>query len=174
MKILTVIGARPQFIKAAAVPRLWRAAPNTSEVLVHTGQHYDGNMSDVFFRELGIPAPDHHLGVGSGPHGAMTGRMLEKIEAVILAENPDRLLVYGDTNSTLAGALAAAKLHVPVAHVEAGLRSFNPRMPEEINRVLADHVSTWLLCPTGTAVDNLVREGLPNERIHNVGDVMFE
>jgi UDP-GlcNAc3NAcA epimerase len=174
MKILTVIGARPQFIKAAAVSRLVRAAPDTSEVLVHTGQHYDGNMSDVFFRELGIPAPDHHLGVGSGPHGAMTGRMLEKIEAVILAEKPDRLLVYGDTNSTLAGALAAAKLHVPVAHVEAGLRSFNPRMPEEVNRVLTDHVSRWLFCPTRAAVDNLKREGIADDRVRLVGDVMYD
>ena len=125
MKIVTVIGARPQFIKAAAVSRLLRAVPGTREVTVHTGQHYDENMSDVFFQELGIPAPDYHLGVGSGPHGAMTGRMLEKIEAVLVAERPDAVLVYGDTNSTLAGALAAAKLHVPVAHVEAGLRSFN-------------------------------------------------
>lgn len=174
MKILTVIGARPQFIKAAAVSRLLRAAPGTSEILVHTGQHYDGNMSDVFFRELGIPAPDHHLGVGSGSHGTMTGRMLETIEAVVLAERPDAVLVYGDTNSTLAGALAAAKLHVPVAHVEAGLRSFNQRMPEEINRVLTDHVSRWLFCPTAAAVENLKREGITGERVMLVGDVMYD
>jgi UDP-GlcNAc3NAcA epimerase len=174
MKILTVIGARPQFIKAAAVSRLLRAEPGTSEILVHTGQHYDGNMSDVFFTELGIPKPDHHLGVGSGSHGAMTGRMLEKIEAVVLAEKPDVLLVYGDTNSTLAGALAAAKLHVPVAHVEAGLRSFNMRMPEEVNRVLTDHVSKWLFCPTRAAVDNLKREGIADDRVQLVGDVMYD
>ncbi len=174
MKILTVIGARPQFIKAAAVSRLLRAVPNTSEVLVHTGQHYDGNMSDVFFEELRIPAPDHHLGVGSGSHGAMTGRMLEKIEAVVIAEKPDALLVYGDTNSTLAGALAAAKLHIPVAHVEAGLRSFNTRMPEEINRVLTDHVSRWLFCPTQAAVSNLNREGIADSRVSLVGDVMYD
>jgi UDP-GlcNAc3NAcA epimerase len=174
MKILTVIGARPQFIKAAAVSCRLRAQPSTREILVHTGQHYDENMSDVFFSELGIPTPDHHLGVGSGSHGAMTGRMLEKIEAVILAEKPDALLVYGDTNSTLAGALAAAKLHVPVAHVEAGLRSFNRKMPEEINRVLTDHVSKWLFCPTKAAVENLNREGISDGRLSLVGDVMYD
>lgn len=174
MKILTVIGARPQFIKAAAVSRRLRAAPGTTEVLVHTGQHYDENMSDVFFQELGIPAPDHHLGVGSGPHGAMTGRMLEKIEAVILSEKPDAVIVYGDTNSTLAGSLAAAKLHVPVAHVEAGLRSFNMRMPEEVNRLLTDHVSKWLFCPTKAAVENLKREGIADGRVLLVGDVMYD
>jgi UDP-GlcNAc3NAcA epimerase len=174
MKILTVIGARPQFIKAAAVSRLLRAVPGTSEVLVHTGQHYDGNMSDVFFSELGIPTPDHHLGVGSGSHGAMTGRMLEKVEAVVLAEKPDTVLVYGDTNSTLSGGLAASKLHVPVAHVEAGLRSFNQRMPEEINRVLTDHVSRWLFCPTPVAVENLRREGIAGDRVSLVGDVMYD
>jgi UDP-GlcNAc3NAcA epimerase len=174
MKILTVIGARPQFIKAAAVSSRLRAQPNTREILVHTGQHYDENMSDVFFAELGIPAPDHHLGVGSGSHGAMTGRMLEKIEAVTLAEKPDALLVYGDTNSTLAGALAAAKLHIPVAHVEAGLRSFNQKMPEEINRVLTDHVSKWLFCPTKAAVENLKREGIADGRVSLVGDVMYD
>ena len=174
MKILTVIGARPQFIKAAAVSRRLRARPGATEVLVHTGQHYDENMSDVFFSELGIPAPDHHLGVGSGSHGAMTGRMLEKIEAVTVAENPDALLVYGDTNSTLAGALAAAKLHVPVAHVEAGLRSFNRKMPEEVNRVLTDHVSKWLFCPTKAAVENLKREGIADGRVSLVGDVMYD
>src|SRR5688500_18384658 len=168
MKILTVIGARPQLIKAADVSRLLRSAPGTAEILDHTGQHYDGNMSDVFFQELGIPAPDHHLGVGSGPHGAMTGRRLEKIEAVILAEKPDAVMVYGDTNSTLAGALAAAKLHVPVAHVEAGLRSFNMRMPEEINRVLTDHVAKWLFCPTKAAVENLKREGIADTRVSPV------
>jgi UDP-GlcNAc3NAcA epimerase len=174
MKIVTVIGARPQFIKAAAVSRLLRAAPGTREVAIHTGQHYDENMSDVFFQELGIPQPDHRLGVGSGSHGAMTGRMLEKIESVLLTEKPDALLVYGDTNSTLAGALAAAKLSIPVAHVEAGLRSFNQKMPEEINRVLTDHVSKWLFCPTPVAVENLAREGIADARVALVGDVMYD
>ncbi|HVK09921.1 MAG TPA: UDP-N-acetylglucosamine 2-epimerase (non-hydrolyzing) [Gemmataceae bacterium] len=174
MKIVTVIGARPQFIKAAAVSRLLRTAPDTREVTVHTGQHYDENMSDVFFQELGIPKPDYHLGVGSGSHGAMTGRMLEKIESVLVAERPDALLVYGDTNSTLAGALAAAKMHIRVAHVEAGLRSFNQRMPEEINRVLTDHVSKWLFCPTPVAVENLAREGIADARVALVGDVMYD
>jgi UDP-GlcNAc3NAcA epimerase len=174
MKLVTVIGARPQFIKAAAVSRLLRAAPDTREITVHTGQHYDENMSDVFFQELGIPRPDYHLGVGSGSHGAMTGRMLEKIESVAVAEKPDVLLVYGDTNSTLAGALAAAKLQIPVAHVEAGLRSFNRKMPEEINRVLTDHVSKWLFCPTPVAVENLAREGIADARVALVGDVMYD
>jgi UDP-GlcNAc3NAcA epimerase len=174
MKIVTVIGARPQFIKAAAVSRLLGETESVTEVLVHTGQHYDENMSDIFFAELGIPRPHHHLGVGSGSHGAMTGRMLEKIEQVLIAERPDALLAYGDTNSTLAGALAAAKLHIPVAHVEAGLRSFNSKMPEEINRVLTDHVSRWLFAPTETAVANLRREGISDSAIHLVGDVMYD
>ena len=174
MKVLTVVGARPQFIKAAPVTRALREAGGIEEVLVHTGQHYDSNMSEVFFDELEIPRPDHHLGVGSGGHGAQTGRMLERLERVIIDEAPDVVLVYGDTNSTLAGALAAAKLHVPVAHVEAGLRSFNRRMPEEINRVLTDHVADILLTPTETAVENLRREGIPDERIHPVGDVMYD
>jgi UDP-GlcNAc3NAcA epimerase len=174
MKILTVIGARPQFIKAAAVSRLLRERPGVTEVLVHTGQHYDENMSDVFFRELSIPAPEHHLEIGSGPHGQQTGRMLEKLERVLLSDRPDVVLVYGDTNSTLAGALAAVKLHVPVAHIEAGLRSFNQRMPEEINRVLTDHVSRWLFAPTPTAVENLRREGIAGDRVQLVGDVMYD
>lgn len=178
MKILTVLGARPQFIKAAAVSRALQRrneTPGTSvrEMIVHTGQHFDANMSDVFFEELDIPRPDHHLGIAGLGHGAMTGRMLEGIETLIQAEKPDWVLVYGDTNSTLAGALAAAKLHVPVAHVEAGLRSFNMRMPEEVNRIVADRVSTLLLCPTTTAVENLAAEGVTSG-VHNVGDVMFD
>lgn len=174
MKIVTVVGARPQFVKAAAFSRVWRAQAGCREVLVHTGQHYDDNMSNVFFRELGIPTPEVNLGIGSGNHGEQTGRMMAAIEKVLLRENPDTLLVYGDTNSTLAGALAAAKLHIPVAHIEAGLRSFNRSMPEETNRVLTDHVSDWLLVPTANAATNLRREGLGDRRIHHVGDVMFD
>jgi UDP-GlcNAc3NAcA epimerase len=174
MKILTILGARPQFIKAAVVSRLLRGAAGLDEVLVHTGQHYDENMSDVFFDELDIPRPQYHLGVGSGSHGAQTGRMLEKIEQVMVAERPDVVLVYGDTNSTLAGALAASKLHVPVAHVEAGLRSFNRAMPEEINRVVTDHLSTWLFAPTASAVANLRREGIDEKKTFLVGDVMYD
>ncbi|MFT3714307.1 MAG: UDP-N-acetylglucosamine 2-epimerase (non-hydrolyzing) [Archangium sp.] len=172
-KIVTVVGARPQFIKASAVSRAFARSEHFVERLVHTGQHYDAGLSDVFFTELGIPAPAHHLGVGSGLHGAQTGQMLAAIEKVLLEEKPDALLVYGDTNSTLAGALAAAKLHVPVAHVEAGLRSFNRRMPEEINRVMTDHLSTLLHCPTRVAVDHLAREGI-TRGVHHVGDVMFD
>jgi UDP-GlcNAc3NAcA epimerase len=170
-KMVTVVGARPQFIKAAAVSRELRN--RFREVLVHTGQHYDGNMSQVFFDELEIPRPDYNLNIGSGGHGAQTGAMLAAIEEVLLQEKPDRVLVYGDTNSTLAGALAAAKLHIPVAHVEAGLRSFNRRMPEEINRVLTDHVADLLFCPSQTAVDHLAAEGVRNG-VHLVGDVMHE
>jgi UDP-GlcNAc3NAcA epimerase len=171
MKIVTVVGARPQFVKAAMLSRALRRA-GAGELLVHTGQHYDVNMSDVFFRQLEIPEPNVHLGVGSGPHGNQTGRMLSGIEQVLMKERPEWLVVYGDTNSTLAGALAAAKLHVPVAHIEAGLRSFNRRMPEEVNRVVTDHVSTLLLAPTPTAVHNLEREGIDAARVHAVGDVM--
>lgn len=177
MKILTTIGARPQFIKAAAVEHVLRGArlhnPSLKTILVHTGQHYDYGMSRVFFEELGLPEPDYDLGIGSGSHGVQTGRMLEALEAVAATERPDCLLVYGDTNSTLAGALVAAKLHIPVAHVEAGLRSFNRRMPEEINRVLTDHLSRWLFCPTQTAVQNLEREGI-TRGVSQVGDVMYE
>jgi UDP-GlcNAc3NAcA epimerase len=174
MKIVTIVGARPQFIKAAAVSRALRAGAGVREVLIHTGQHYDRAMSDVFFRELGLPEPDHHLGIGSGPHGAQTGRMLAAIEDVLTGAGATRVLIYGDTNSTLAGALAAAKLGIPIAHVEAGLRSFNRRMPEEINRVVADHLSALLLAPTPDAVANLEREGIDPGRIHLVGDVMFD
>jgi UDP-GlcNAc3NAcA epimerase len=171
VKILSVVGARPQFIKAAPVSRVLRR--KHVEVLVHTGQHYDDNMSDVFFRELDIPEPDINLGVGSGPHGAQTGGMMAGLEKVALEAKPDWMLVYGDTNSTLAAALVAAKLHIPLAHVEAGLRSFDRRMPEEINRVVADHVSDLLLCPTAVAVQNLAREGI-ERGVHLVGDVMYD
>ena len=172
MKIVTIIGARPQFIKAAALSRVLRKYNTIQEVLIHTGQHFDDNMSRVFFEEMEIPRPNYNLEIAGLSHGAMTGRMLEKIEQVMLAEKPDIVLVYGDTNSTLAGALAATKLHVPVAHVEAGLRSFNRRMPEEVNRVLTDHVSDLLFAPTGTAAKNLEREGIASDKIHLVGDVM--
>ena len=173
-RILTVIGARPQFIKAAAVSRRIAQTPGLSETLVHTGQHYDANMSDVFFEELDIPPPAHHLGIGGGGHGAMTGQMLAAIEALLQTDRPDVLMVYGDTNSTLAGALAAAKLHIPVAHVEAGLRSFNKRMPEEINRILADNCADLLFTPTATATQNLLHEGMDRSRIVECGDVMFD
>ncbi|MVB10380.1 UDP-2,3-diacetamido-2,3-dideoxy-D-glucuronate 2-epimerase [Caprobacter fermentans] len=171
MKLITVVGARPQFIKASVVSMA--LAHVCDEVIVHTGQHYDRNMSDVFFEELKIPKPAYHLGVGSGTHGKQTGEMLIKIEEVLQKETPDALLVYGDTNSTLAGALAAAKLHIPVLHVEAGLRSFNRRMPEELNRVLTDHISDLLFCPTQTAVQNLKNEGI-TAGVQNSGDVMLD
>ena len=171
MKVVSVVGARPQFVKASPVSREIRKV--ATEVLLHTGQHYDPAMSAVFFDELGIPPPDRNLEVGSGSHGEQTARMLERIEPVLVDEQPDWVLVYGDTNSTLAGGLAAAKLHLPVAHVEAGLRSFNRRMPEEINRVLVDHLSAALFCPTGTAIDNLRAEGVV-DGVHLVGDVMVD
>lgn len=182
MEILTIVGARPQFVKAAVISREIAKHNRANgaqirEVMVHTGQHYDANMSDIFFLEMGIPKPNYHLNIGGGTHGAMTGQMLERIESVLFQEKPDAVLVYGDTNSTLAGALAASKLHIPVAHVEAGLRSFNMKMPEEINRVLTDHVAKWLFCPTATAVDNLYKEGFSGDnrrRVLNVGDVMYD
>lgn len=173
-KILTVLGARPQFIKASVVSHAFRQSGLLHEVLVHTGQHFDANMSDVFFDELGMSKPDHFLDIHGGGHGAMTGRMLERLEQVMQAERPDAVLVYGDTNSTLAGALAAAKLHIPVAHVEAGLRSFNMAMPEEVNRILTDRISRWLFTPTEAAAQHLQREGFSPEQIHPVGDVMYD
>jgi UDP-GlcNAc3NAcA epimerase len=177
MKIVTVVGARPQFVKAAtvsaAIVRERKRGVALEEILVHTGQHYDQNMSQVFFDQLEVPRPKYNLAVGSGSHGAMTGKMLGAVEQILLDEKPDWLLVYGDTNSTLAGALAAAKLHVPVCHVEAGLRSFDKRMPEEVNRILTDHVSELLLCPTHAAVKNLENEGI-RRGVQHVGDVMYD
>ncbi len=173
-KIVTVLGARPQIIKASVVSHALDAADALKEVLVHTGQHFDVNMSNVFFEELGMRPPAYNLGIHGGLHGAMTGHMLTEVERVLMLERPDAVLVYGDTNSTLAGALAAAKLHIPVAHVEAGLRSFNMHMPEEINRVLTDRISRWLFTPTDAAAVNLRREGFTEESIATVGDVMYD
>ena len=179
MKILTILGARPQFIKAGSVSREIAKHKEIEEIIVHTGQHYDANMSDIFFDEMQIPKPDYFLGIGGKSHGAMTGQMIEKIEEVALKVNPDWIMVYGDTNSTLAGAIVASKLHIKLAHIEAGLRSFNMKMPEEVNRILTDRVSTILFCPTDTAMKNLKAEGFPfslttnhQQLIINVGDVM--
>lgn len=179
MKIITIVGARPQFIKAAVVSRAIQEnnliSKNTKieEKIIHTNQHYDANMSDVFFKEMHIPQPHYNLHLGGGMQGAMTGRMLENIECILIDEKPDYVLIYGDTNSTLAGALAAVKLHIPVVHIEAGLRSFNMNMPEEVNRILSDRISTLLLCPTETAVKNLKDESIING-VYNVGDVMYD
>lgn len=200
MKVVTIVGARPQFIKAAVVSRAIRGhneeagadSLKVREVIVHTGQHFDANMSQVFFQELALPQPDYHLGIGGEGHGVMTGKMMAALEPVLLAEEPDWVLVYGDTNSTLAGALVAAKLNIPIAHVEAGLRSFNRQMPEEINRILTDHLSSLLFCPTPKALENLRREGFerivdlepsgrkaetdrgPLPLVYRVGDVMYD
>jgi len=185
-KLITVVGARPQIIKSSAISRAIgnKFSKEIQEVIVHTGQHYDDNMSKIFFDELGIPNPDYNLNVGSGSHGAQTAKMLEGLESIFLKEKPDGVIVYGDTNSTIAGALAAVKIHIPVIHVEAGLRSFNKSMPEEINRIACDHMSTLLFTPTVTGMDNLAREGvslLPegkasvdNPQIHHCGDVMYD
>ena len=174
MKILTVLGARPQFIKAAALSRALVKLDNVEEIIIHTGQHYDSNMSDIFFEEMEIPKPKYLLATGGKHHGLMTGEQLIKIEEIIFKEKPDLLLVYGDTNSTLAGALAATKLHIPIAHVEAGLRSFNKKMPEEVNRILTDQISDYLFVPSDVSKSNLIREGVDINKIHNVGDIMYD
>ena len=174
MKIVTVIGARPQFIKASMLSKTLGSHPECEEIIVHTGQHYDPAMSAIFFDELQIPRPKYQLNIGGKTHGAMTGQMIEQIEKILIQENPDTVLVYGDTNSTLAGALAATKLHIPVAHVEAGLRSFNRKMPEEINRILTDQCSSLLFTPSKTATEQLIHEGFSSEKIHQVGDIMYD
>jgi UDP-GlcNAc3NAcA epimerase len=174
MKILTILGARPQFIKAGSISREIAKYKEIEEIIVHTGQHYDANMSDIFFDEMQIPKPNYFLGIGGKSHGAMTGQMIEKIEEVALKENPDWIMVYGDTNSTLAGAIVASKLHIKLAHIEAGLRSFNMKMPEEVNRILTDRISNILFCPTNAAIQNLKHEGYENFdcKIVKSGDVM--
>lgn len=172
-KILTVVGARPQFVKAAPVTKAIKETMNLIEVMVHTGQHYDINMSETFFDDLEIPQPKYNLSVGSGSHGAQSGEIMKRLEPVLLEEHPDVVIIYGDTNSTLAAAVTAAKLHMTGAHIEAGLRSFNRSMPEEINRVVADHVSSFLFCPTTTGVQNLAKEGI-TKNVFNTGDVMYD
>ena len=176
MKLLTIVGARPQFIKAGTLSRYISNNTDIQEVIVHTGQHYDDKMSDIFFTELKIPKPNYNLNIGGLGHGAMTGKMIEKLEPILIKENPDWVIIYGDTNSTLAGAIAAKKLNIKIAHIEAGLRSNNMQMPEEINRILADRISNYLFCPTETAVFNLRKEGFKtfDSKILNVGDIMYE
>ena len=176
MKLLTIVGARPQFVKAAAFSFCLKQYDQIQEIIVHTGQHYDANMSDIFFDQLGIPLPDYRLESGDKTHGEMTGYLIAAIEKILLDEQPDWIIVYGDTNSTLAGALAAAKIHIPIAHIEAGLRSFNMQMPEEVNRILTDRLSTLLFCPTQTAVEHLNKEGYQalNNTVEIVGDIMFD
>lgn len=174
IKIVTIVGARPQFVKAAVVSRALASNPQIDEVLVHTGQHFDANMSDVFFSEMGIPAPKYNLHIGGGTHGENTGRMIEQIEKILVAETPTAVLLYGDTDSTLAGAIAASKLVVPIVHVESGLRSYRRGMPEEINRVVTDRLADVLYTPSATAFANLVKEGVPDERILSTGDVMYD
>lgn len=176
MKLITIIGARPQFIKSSVVSSALNKYKDVNHIIVHTGQHFDENMSDIFFRQMNIPKPVYNLNINGLNHGSMTGKMLEGIEEILLKENPDMVIVYGDTNSTLAGALAAVKLHIPIAHIEAGLRSFNMNMPEEINRILTDRISTLLFCPTETAIKNLYNEGYKNigSKVINSGDVMYD
>jgi UDP-GlcNAc3NAcA epimerase len=173
MRLVSIVGARPQFVKLAVISRAAAACGRAEHQIIHTGQHYDAAMSDVFFRDLEIPPPDHHLGVGSGSHGEQTGEMLKRLEPILAGIHPDWVILYGDTNSTLAGAVVASKLHFKVAHVEAGLRSFNRRMPEEINRIVADHLSDLLLCPTETSLANLRNEGLAPKAVVT-GDVMYD
>lgn len=173
IKLITILGARPQFIKAASLSRLFATKDNIVEKIIHTGQHFDKDMSDVFFQELNIPEPHYQLDIHGGGHGQMTGRMLEKIEEILLLEKPDAVIVYGDTNSTLAGALAASKIHIPVIHVEAGLRSYNMKMPEEQNRILTDHLSQFLFCPTQQSVQNLQKENI-TKGVFKTGDIMFD
>ena len=174
MKIVTIVGARPQFIKASILSLEFSKDQLIQEVIIHTGQHFDHNMSQIFFEEMLIPPPRYNLGVQNLSHGAMTGRQLEKVEEILLKEKPDFVLVYGDTNSTLAGALAAVKIHIPIIHVESGLRSFNRKMPEEINRLLTDHISSILFVPSKVSLNNLIREGIDRKKIFNVGDIMFD
>ncbi len=174
IKIVTIIGARPQFIKAATISRVIKNADDIVEIIIHTGQHYDNNMSHVFFEEMEIPTPNYNLGIGGGNHGHQTGSMLISIENVLVTEEPTLVIVYGDTNSTLAGALAATKLQIPVIHIEAGLRSFNRNMPEEINRVLTDHISEMLFTPTDAAIENLKNEGIYESKMYRVGDIMYD